>query len=781
MPKINKHEWSNETKSCLSTIYSDHEALTQCAPVVTISGKTFTLEDIRKRLREQPTVTVVPKNKQLVLDPPKLITAMTKLKNSLQRIPKLDDSIVIDLTCVQQIPGVKVFPAAPYGQQPKMVLLPPRITINLENFREHLHPMSGIRINTGYIVTIPTSTMGQALVNDKIVNTTVGTQVDVILLPLLSVVHSNQIIPALCARDPDDTGMLTINLTIGPDFDLDKLDAKKRILSFGLEAYRVINPMAQVTAHSAPQSTDPINYDVVDDNIAIFKTKDSKLGRFVKNPKAQLDLTTFDVTTQPKVVLIDMLNERTPSKLKINNICTLFTSRKREWSDPDVVTMAGLFTTTSLEHVVAPSVCKIPITEPAAVVPVVEASADAPATPPPLARKIINTHGITFIVGKVSVFSRTQPYEKIQKTEAVHYLNGAFHDISCYAVLYKQARHLFTSVKQLGLGARQVNNVVKADSNTYNKTKLMLIYDHHHTLPLTMLRELYPKNEMDIFRSKPSDTLALSITVSRAMHTLVQILYSERFTAKELDELTLITSFKKTSGDSLLAKIKQGKNVPKTKGNEVVDAVTPATAVAAVNGNGSNDAVIARESTKENLDTAGRVDTDTVANGTTNTNSSGDTSTSSDHNTDASVDNNRSVASPNNSDTMDQNNELAKNNSSPDESGDDSSDVTDDHDTVHDKIADNFQLDKQHNNSTSDIKMARIVKYENLTLDCIPKSPKSETEPTKADVVNVDITTDLPNRKRRSGSEPNSECSLDNADSQSSDNTEPSQKIVKTL
>lgn len=497
-----KKEFNDTNRSYLSEIYTDIQAIVDKKPCIQLFDQTFSAADIEGAIREQPVIAAVAKN--AILDVDAMPDATNAFKGAIKQIPKIVETVVMESICVQSLPGIEFFGSEMKTVKGKARLMPPRMIIDLTKYADEIKPFHGVRINTGYIFRLPTMCMGATLQNESVVNTTMQKQIEVIIVPTILSQHDG-IIQSIYARDPDDTGLMTINFTTTSNFDFGKM--KNKTMQIVFDAYKTIQPMNMVNVVDMKDGQARVSTD-----IGVFKTKDSKSGRLVKNPKIKYVANEFDLTTVPKSLLLGTHDTSSPmSRIKIDNVITFFSSRKREWCNPDVVSFAGIYN----PSFVSENGCASPVL------------ADG-------SKSLHNTHCMTFVTGKVVLFSRAG---NIKSGENVRYINGSFYNLGEYDSINKSCRQMAECITKMSQGARLAMRLM---NEKHDAMELMKIYDYHRTLNAEKLDELLTKTDIELFNSRPMDVGTCTSVILKSMKNLVYIFCSKKFTTDQLNELSVI-------------------------------------------------------------------------------------------------------------------------------------------------------------------------------------------------------------------------------------------------
>lgn len=372
--------------------------------------------------------------------------------------------------------------------------LVPRMLINVQN-REIL-PGHCVFINTGY--TIRTSS-------------SLAEPVDFILLPIILCKDSNgkncKIIPNIYARDEDDSGLFTVSFTL-----LDGVPAKIQVI---FNCY-LVGKIADncVELHAREPNND------------IFKAKDMREGRATKNLKVKthfdsmhrddnyVEFKTYNHLVSPPITW-------PKQTLRIHNKFAVITSRRREWSQNELITLSG--------------VC-------------VDAKNDR--TPIVLTRDNAtpskNTHCITIIDSKAILHSHV--------TDVDHYhglslINGAF--TSClgtdFAKIQKRMKIMNEHADKLNTHRRIIARMCdETDVGSVKSRNMWNVYDASNALDAMPLDDsrltASIMNEDQLFKALTlkitKDTRTLSSALLHAMYWLTATFLTSNLSSEALTELS---------------------------------------------------------------------------------------------------------------------------------------------------------------------------------------------------------------------------------------------------
>lgn len=495
-----RKEFGVETMSRIDELYgaSIDNVINKNASL-NLYGQQISFSDLQNGMKKQPFMSTMPKSNLLEINEMDK-DAFKKTKKCIERVPKSVETVVMEIVKVQDFPNVKYYPAEARLVDGKICYMSPRFNIDLSD--QIIKPHEGVRINTGYSIRIPSITMGRTIKESTFAETKVGRQLDYVIVPMIWSKTQN-VIQAVYARDPEDSGLLTINFTTTKETNF------KEKLQVVLFAFSTTRPLMEANIINGLAGSPDL-----------FKPKDSRTGRLVKNPKIKFHADSFDVTTKPgSVILKTFDNNSTPivthekQKIKIDNIITLFTSRKREWCNPNLVTVAGIFNPTQSKNNIAPIVVKgSEVTN--------------------------NTHCMVFLKNKVTLFDVSSEMD-----EDVRLINGAFSNLENYDNIIRKLRQLVTALFGLSVGA-EICRKISTNNEKLDERRLLRLYDYHRSINENDRRLVEKSNYNDeqMFDERPSMSNAYSVNLYKAFKYLAYVFTPERFTTEQLEELSLSSS-----------------------------------------------------------------------------------------------------------------------------------------------------------------------------------------------------------------------------------------------
>lgn len=493
-----KKVFCDQTKSKLDELYKDGSAdeIINKRAVLNLYDIPISFDVVVDKLKKQPFVSTIKKSAQLDFRH----FDFDKMKESvanIMSIPKGKETGVIEMVMVDKIPQVKFMPSEMITVGNKQKFAVPRFSIDLS--KETIGAHCGVRINTGYVVKINPITMGKTISGGKIVNTTVGTQPDFMVIPQIVSNHDG-LIQCIYGRDPEDTGLLTINFTTTKALDTSKP------LQVLLNAYIVERPLGMASIHNSENTTE------------LFKAKDNRSGRWVKNPKTKFLADSFDTTTIAGSLLLKTFDNSTlpvvmyeRQRIKIDKVVTLFTSRKREWCDPNLVTFAGIYNPISGKHSEGLTLKCCDVKH--------------------------NTHGMTFIKNKITIFSVMAKFNYDCRI-----LNGSFYNMPSYTEINKEIRKVSSSLTNLAIGAKICQNIVKSNPE-YQIRDLLRIFDYDRSITAdARLPHKVLDTDEKLFNERPADLHCYSVLLHKGLKSLAYQCCGELFNEEQLKTLSLSCS-----------------------------------------------------------------------------------------------------------------------------------------------------------------------------------------------------------------------------------------------
>lgn len=388
----------------------------------------YTLCDLQKKIIDSVEFCRE-HTKDIVVEPGITGANVSAVSKELLTLPKLQNgSACIHTIKVQHFDTVK-FEHSRIAKTGDRRIMPPMFKVSVPACL----PNTAQNINTGYILEIPTVVEMREFIDGVITKGARPTaQKPFIIIP--QVLCKNQkIIPSLQCRDAEDTGLFTVNIY--------NRTGEACVLFIYLYAYQVSSARGSLGYENA-DSTD----------IRILKSKDTKPNRQVYNLSVK-SLFSHGEITQPclRLKCFDGTkpghSELLPKIVVFDNVCTFFCSRKREWADPKLMTVSGIFRPNGRS-----------------VLPIVSENSEFS----------INTHCCVFLETRSMLFTVDSPLEPSHLG-----MNGALFDIANYKELKKARAVLVQDVYTMRTGARMSK---RFDSKLYDRDLLMNIYDYGYML-----------------------------------------------------------------------------------------------------------------------------------------------------------------------------------------------------------------------------------------------------------------------------------------------------------
>lgn len=485
-------EFSENTSSVLAKLYETEEDIghERAFIVDEANGSKRYASDIVTRVSRQPFVAIRGKTPTLDLTAIARDNATKAFAAKLDALPQCagNKSAFMELVLVEKNERVKAW----NSERKNGKLFPPRMLIDLSG--ETIEPGDAVRINTGYVIRVPFIAKTRTVEKNGTVN--VGArakQPDFVVVPLVAGAEKKvddtettkpEIIVACCPRDPDDTGLLTLNFTL-----LSGSVSKLRVV---FNAYATCRPLTSISlVHPEP-------------NTEIFKPKDSRNGRFVKNPKVKIhyDSLTREVDGSANLKTFNSLVSppTTYERQRVNIVgqTVMFVNRKREWFNPSLICTPGIYNHRGDDRTVVPGVYR---------------GGDDNR------QMGKNTHCMVFVEGKLPLFS-----EFSQDKSNLTFVNGAFSDIHMYDDIYKSMKQLIRGLQGLKQGYERCATI-KTRYPELGMWDMLRLYDYHRSINdrLDELKEKIALTDEEMFESQTGRSSPYSRLVFRALKTLADI------------------------------------------------------------------------------------------------------------------------------------------------------------------------------------------------------------------------------------------------------------------
>lgn len=513
-----KKIFGDANESCIDKLYESVDDVAAKKVVMKLpEQKSVSFDEVQQAIKKlmAPIDTV---NKSCLVNIDEIdLAEVDKRVRTIVNIKKDVQTAVIEAIKVNDYDNVKYYPAELVQKDGKpAVYRPPRFVINLES--QDIQPHQGVRINTGYVFRIPTYCMGKTIQNNKIVDTSISKQINYVVVPIICS-KNHGIIPTIYARDPNDTGMLTINFTTTAKFD------KKSVLQVILMAYSVSNPNLGVNLINP-----------VDGSPGLFKNKDSAVGRYVRNPKVKFYAAKMEVSDGGRAVEfptfdnnVKPVKEFEKQRLRISDMNALIVSRKREWFSENLVSVAGLFMANDMHYT-----------------PIIADGSDIAN----------NTHCLVFINKRITLFDVPGTMN-----DDILLLNGAFSNNVSYKMTIAKLRAMANAMHGLSVGVETCKDVV-AKNPDIKLENLLKLYDYNRGIKSNdpKLLEKTLTSERQMFEERTTCKIPYSAEMHKAMMYLAKILFNERLCENE----KVVVAEKIDDDDDELPKVLD-------KGEDVVD------------------------------------------------------------------------------------------------------------------------------------------------------------------------------------------------------------------
>jgi len=504
-----KPEFSEVVASKLEQLYPNGlQQMISMNP--TISG--ISLDQFLDCIKKQPNISQVTKDP--TLDTNKINDKDIKqFYTVLDKIPCGPVNAIIEATDILKFDNVKYRHSLVKNGK----LQSPMFSVTLD-VKE---PYQSVCINTGYIVKIPMTVPDRVIEGDQVKTLpAMIRQENFVIIPKIMTNKGCRIIPSIYARDPEDTGYYTINFTL--------LEGHLTKVIVTLLAFSVVQ------TGNTLQLLDP------EPNTQIFKPKDMHSGRLVKNPRvkigfdtAQLDdneqrlvLKTFNGTVSPPVFY-------DKQRLTVQGESVLFTTRKREWMNPKMITLSGVF---NINHVKDKALPRVSCTE--------------------LPEK--NTHCVVVINSRCALFS-----VKGDKVGRYRYLNGAFHNITNYERIIQALRNVLSITESIRFMAlHQTHEIEKKPEMEQHVKQKMLIFDYNRGLVFSenQLNKMMNMTEKELYETKSGNkSKPYSVTLRNALIFIGSVYFPDIFKATVKSDEKTITA-EDTNADATINDINKRKH-----------------------------------------------------------------------------------------------------------------------------------------------------------------------------------------------------------------------------
>lgn len=473
--------FNDNVKSKLRELYTDINAIYECRPRITLpSGRVVAVNELEDGIKNAvPNYRETP----MVIDVEPSITyeAVERVTKSLLSLSKSKESCCVKIIKISNFKNIMFKHAILENEK----LRPPCFKIEVPACL----PNTVQNINTGYIIDICTEIENYQVANGAIVRSArCYPQKKMVIVPQILTKDKN-IVPQLCARDYDDSGPYTISM-------LNRTGDACTVFVY-LYAYKCVLPHASLRFE---------NHEDLESKV--LKAKDSRPGRYIYNfstgvlfdtgvvsdDKCRIDFSCFDVTKTGHDALLS-------ARVVMDNLCVFFSTRKREWCDPKLFTISGLFRPG--KDYIAPSIAQ-------------------------QSQYNTNTHGCVFMDSRMTLFTTAGTLNSRHLL-----INGSMFDLPKYKIL-KRARSAF--VRDLYLLRSGTVSVKRFDEHEYNRDDLMLLYDYQVlTNDDDFVKRTYGKrnNESELFKCSNN---SIKRTISSRLYKNMMLL-TNHFVLQKTDEL----------------------------------------------------------------------------------------------------------------------------------------------------------------------------------------------------------------------------------------------------
>lgn len=477
--------FGDTTKSRLEDIYETLEDIPKKEPRLLMEdGTKRNTRDLLDAVVRQPFISTCYKRKSLEIAEIIKPEDVLRINHVLESKKREAEGVTAIFVNVSTNPKVRFWDASFKTKGSKMQYYAPRMLINLKD--EAIEPGMSVRCNTGYILKIPTYATEKRMTDKGLVKDATAKrtkQVDFVIVPMIECVGDADIVPSVTPRDPYDDSLLTINFVL--------VRGKIESLRVVFNAYKIAQPLGSVKLINP------------EPNAEIFKPKDSRSGRLVKNLKVKACFGDARIDTDGTLVVPTFNALVSPVKvfehqyLQMRDVSVLISSRRREWCDENLVTLSGYYAANDPNEFVRPISIYRELSK--------------------------NTHCVCFISTRCTLFSE----QSVDRTGS-KLINGAFIDIPGYSATIKALRQLIDGMETLSLGYAMCSRLKKQRPNM-DIRKAMLLYDYHRRLiddeELDARLEL---TEKEMYDTRPQESNAYSVNMYKSLKTLVKYVDSEK-------------------------------------------------------------------------------------------------------------------------------------------------------------------------------------------------------------------------------------------------------------
>lgn len=468
-----KKEWSDLEVSKIEELFPDLKAIARREPIIKLDdGSVLRAQDIRDRILDS-TDMIARKPKSALLDLKRIGKSdVENLCKRLDSIRKSNQNVCVELVKIRENPIVRFWDS----EVKKGKLYPPRMIIDLS--KAAIQPNESVMINTGYVMRIPQAVHTRTIEKDRIVKDThaIVKQPNFVIVPLINSPTAH-LIPSIYVRDSDDTGMLTINFTL--------ISGNPGKLQVVFNAYIVDRMTDNV------QLVDP------EPNAMLFKPKDGLNSRVVKNPKVKIRFSELyraaDDSEDAGSLVFPTFNPLvTPSvtyakqRVLVDATSPLFLcSRRREWHNPELLTLSGLITSNS--DFLVPRTLHV---------------SDC----------LKNTHCMVMLKNRATLLSEQVP---ATNSMTLKLLNGAFIHLPDFKEVTNDYNRLLFASQALASGYPRC--VTISEKLNVPLIRVLKIFDYHRNLNEATIGEYLTLDDPALFNSRVGSASAYSVAMRKSL------------------------------------------------------------------------------------------------------------------------------------------------------------------------------------------------------------------------------------------------------------------------
>lgn len=485
----------NDTvKSKLDLLYPNTESILTCKPQITMkSGRVVTLDELEDGIKKSvPFCTE--RAMDIVVDPDISYETVENVSKILSKTVCAEDHGGVRIIKISSFPQVMFQHAkvdtASSGDDKRCKLKPPCFKIEVPACL----PNTMQSINTGYVLDIGQEMESFKIIDKKIIKSSQKClQKDFVIIPqILS--KDRSIVPQLNARDPSDSGPFIVNL-------LNRNGSACTVFVY-LYAYRTRLPHALLRFEGSN-----------DNEVSVLKSKDTRQGRRLYNFSTKVLFDSGTVSDDRQKLTFSCFDgtkadHSTPiaKKIIMDNMCVFFATRKREWCDPNLFTVSGMFKPNNKGFYIPPKIAKD-------------------------SRFNKNTHSCVFIDSRIGLFSINGEFNS-----SYSLMNGFMFNMRNYRELKKARSAMIRHMYSLRSGCISLNRYKMPD---IDRSALMRIFDYGILLSTDQefMDNYYSirDNEAKLFECSNS---MFKSTISSRLYTKMLMLI-ERFVTDNDDETTV--------------------------------------------------------------------------------------------------------------------------------------------------------------------------------------------------------------------------------------------------